>query len=78
MVSIKELKAKNRNRNLYIALGMTAGAVGGFLISRKMTDKTWIKAVATIAGSFAVGLPILYATKAEQEKRRKMIEGLKM
>ena len=73
---IAELKKKNRNRNLLIGGGMVVGAVGGFFIARYFKAKTLGLVLSTIGGSFAVGVPIILATRKKAVARRTEIETL--
>ena len=71
---IKDLRAKQRNRNLLVGGLMVSGAVGGFLISRKMKATKIIKILSTIGGSLILGLPVLLFTNKNYMNRKKEIK----
>ena len=71
---IKDLRAKQRNRNLLVGGLMVSGAVGGFLLSRKMKATKIIKILSTIGGSLILGLPILLFTNKNYMNRKKEIK----
>lgn len=71
---IKDLKAKQRNRNLLVGGLMVSGAVAGFLLSRKMKATKIIKVVSTIGGSLILGLPVLLFTNKNYMNRKKEIK----
>lgn len=67
---VAELKKETRNRNLYIVGGMVVGAVGGYFIAKYFKAKTMGLVLSTIGGSFAVGVPIILATRKKAVVRR--------
>lgn len=71
---IKDLRAKQRNRNLLVGGLMVSGAVGGFLLSRKMKATKIIKILSTIGGSLILGLPVLLFTNKNYMNRKKEIK----
>lgn len=71
-----ELKKQNRNRNLWIAGGMVAGAVGGFFIAKYFKTKTLGLVLSTLGGSLAVGVPIILATRKKAVARKTELEAL--
>jgi hypothetical protein len=71
---IKDLRAKQRNRNLLVGGLMITGAIAGFLVSRKMKATKIIKVLSTIGGSLILGLPVLLFTNKNYMNRKKEIK----
>jgi hypothetical protein len=69
-----DLKKQNAKRNMVIGGFMVAGAVAGFLVARGMKGKVLAITLGTVGGSFAFGLPVLFATRKKAVERRKKIE----
>jgi len=71
---IKDLRAKQRNRNLLVGGLMITGAIAGFLVSKKMKATKIIKVLSTIGGSLILGLPVLLFTNKNYMNRKKEIK----
>jgi hypothetical protein len=69
-----DLKRQNRKRNMVIGGFMVAGAVAGFFVARGFKGKALAMTLGAVGGSFAFGLPVLFATRKKAVERRKKIE----
>lgn len=69
-----DLRKQNQKRNMVIGGFMVAGAVAGFLVARGFKGKALAMTLGAVGGSFAFGLPVLFATRKKAVERRKKIE----